>query len=119
MQHCRKWIARRAAYAAAAIMLACLAPSARAAGPADAAELQAGRTLFISGAVPACAVCHTLAEAGASGQVGPSLDELKPDAGRVEMAVRNCIGVMPAFESLSDEEVAAVSRYVAHAVAAE
>jgi cytochrome c6 len=70
-----------------------------------------GRKLFVS-VVPACALCHTLKDAGATGAVGPSLDELKPDAARVEKAVRNGIGQMPAFPQLSDAQVQALARYV-------
>ena len=73
---------------------------------------EAGRKLFTKTAVPACAVCHTLKNAGATGEIGPSLDELKPDASRVEKAVRNGIGQMPAFKSLSDEDVKALAAYV-------
>lgn len=75
----------------------------------------AGKTLFNQTAVPACAVCHTLKNAGATGEIGPSLDELKPDASRVEKAVRNGIGQMPAFPGLSDEQVKALAAYVAQA----
>ena len=53
-----------------------------AAWAADPAELARGKELFTK-IQPACAVCHTLQAAGAEGQVGPVLDELKPDAGRV------------------------------------
>lgn len=74
---------------------------------------EAGKKLFNHTAVPACAVCHTLKDAGAAGEIGPSLDELKPDASRVEKAVRNGIGQMPAFSSLSDEQIKTLSKYVA------
>jgi len=61
-----------------------------------------------------CAGCHTLAAAGASGDVGPDLDELQPDADRVEEQVRSGGGGMPAFEdTLSDAEIDAVSQFVA------
>ena len=46
-----------------------------------------GKKLFTTLAVPACAVCHTLKDAGAEGAVGPVLDELKPDAARVSKAL--------------------------------
>jgi len=110
--------ARRSFSAAAlAALLACSAGAA-AAGP-DEAQMEAGRKLFTAGATPACAICHALQDAGASGAVGPDLDELKPDAARVEAAVRNGIGVMPAFETLSDEDVQTLSRYVAAASGAQ
>ncbi len=72
-----------------------------------------GKKLFTQVAAPACAVCHTLRHAGATGEIGPNLDELKPDASQVEKAVRNGIGQMPAFKNLSDAEIAALAKYVA------
>lgn len=101
---------------AVAASLLCLAgQSTRAAETADA---EAGRALFLKGATPACAVCHTLADAGSAGTIGPNLDELKPDAGRVAQAVRNGIGVMPAFEALSDADVQTLAKYVSSATGA-
>jgi mono/diheme cytochrome c family protein len=51
------------------------------------------------------------------GEVGPILDDLKPDAERVKAAVVNGIGVMPAYEeTLTQEQIDAVARYVATAV---
>jgi mono/diheme cytochrome c family protein len=76
-------------------------------------NLEAGKKLFTQTAVPACAVCHTLAHAGAQGVIGPDLDELKPDASRVEKALRNGIGQMPAFKGLSEEQVKTLAKYVA------
>ena len=61
-----------------------------------------------------CGNCHTLSAANATGNVGPNLDELQPDAATVEEQVRSGGGGMPAFEGeLSDDEIAAVSEYVA------
>jgi cytochrome c6 len=90
--------------------------SAPAAGPAAGADvLAAGKRLFTQG-TPACATCHTLRHAGAEGAIGPNLDELGPDAARVEKAVRNGIGVMPPFAGkLSDEEIGQLASYVAAA----
>ncbi|MEP6608691.1 MAG: cytochrome c [Burkholderiaceae bacterium] len=83
---------------------------------ANAAETDdRGRQLFVKEAMPPCAVCHTLADAGASGAVGPSLDELKPDADRVLKAVKAGFGQMPAFPQLSDEQLQTLARYVARA----
>tara|TARA_B100001540_G_scaffold207687_1_gene182937 strand:- start:481 stop:789 length:309 start_codon:yes stop_codon:yes gene_type:complete len=60
-----------------------------------------------------CAMCHTLSDAGSSGNIGPNLNEVKPDVGRVVLAVTNGIGVMPAFEGiLTSEEIEAVAKYV-------
>jgi cytochrome c6 len=86
-----------------------LLAAALAATPALADEV--GRRLFTT-VTPACAVCHTLKDAGAAGAVGPSLDELKPDAARVVKALRNGIGQMPAFVHLTEEQVQALARYV-------
>ena len=72
-----------------------------------------GRVLFTRTAVPACAICHTLKHAGAEGAIGPSLDELKPDAARVEKAIRNGIGQMPANTVLTDDQIKLLARYVA------
>ncbi len=80
---------------------------------ADPARLALGKRVFTELAEPGCGVCHMLADAGTTGTVGPVLDSLKPDAGRVATAVTNGIGVMPAFEDLTPEQVAAVALYVA------
>ena len=81
---------------------------------ADPAELERGKRLF--GTVqPACATCHTLAAAGSEGQVGPVLDELRPDAARVLRALRSGIGIMPSFaERLSEQDLRALASFVAH-----
>lgn len=75
-----------------------------------------GKKLFTESAVPACSICHAMKQAGAVGEVGPSLDELKPDAARVEKALRNGIGQMPAFKTLSEAQIKLLSAYVASAV---
>ena len=60
-----------------------------------------------------CATCHTLSEAGSVGNIGPNLNEIKPDINRVIAAVTNGIGVMPAYQGeLSPEEIEAVAYYV-------
>lgn len=86
-------------------------------GAAADALTDEGRRLFNGGVAPApaCALCHALKDAGASGAVGPNLDELKPDAARVEQVLRNGMGPMPAFRNLSDEQVSLLARYVARA----
>ncbi len=85
----------------------------------DAAQMALGKKLFNT-SVPACAVCHTLKDAGAEGAVGPVLDELKPGASRVSKALRDGLGAMPSFKAtLSEAEIAALSYYVARATGAE
>ena len=78
------------------------------AAAADPAELARGKELFTK-IQPACAVCHTLQAAGAEGQVGPVLDELKPDAGRVLRALKAGIGVMPSYAERMSEKYAQVN----------
>ncbi len=95
---------------AASLLLAPLVAGAQAGAGKD----EAARKLFTSTAQPPCGLCHVLADAGTSGRIGPSLDELKPDADRVTRALRQGVGVMPAFEeSLTDEQIATLARYVA------
>jgi cytochrome c6 len=61
-----------------------------------------------------CGSCHVLEAAGTSGTTGPNLDEVQPDRATVEEQVRNGGGGMPAFEGdLTDEQITAVSQYVA------
>jgi mono/diheme cytochrome c family protein len=61
-----------------------------------------------------CSTCHTLAAAGAKGQVGPDLDTLKPSAALVARQVTHGGGGMPAFANqLSAQQIDAVARYVA------
>ena len=76
-----------------------------------------GERIFMELAQPPCKLCHTLAAAGAEGEIGPDLDELKPTQERVRMAVEGGVGNMPPFgETLTREQIEAVSRYVADAV---
>jgi mono/diheme cytochrome c family protein len=79
----------------------------------DDATMELDKKVFIELAEPQCAICHTLKDAGSEGEIGPILDELKPTEEQVEQAVRSGLGVMPAFENLTDEEILAVSKYVA------
>ncbi|NJM34930.1 MAG: cytochrome c [Rhodomicrobium sp.] len=80
---------------------------------AEAAKLELGKKVFTELAEPGCPICHTLADAGAKGEVGPSLDTMKPDFERVETAVSVGVGAMPPYENLTDEQIKAVALYVA------
>lgn len=72
-----------------------------------------GRKVFMELAQPPCHLCHTLKAAGAEGTIGPSLDELKPDLEKALQAVRNGVGIMPAFnDKLTTEQISAVARFV-------
>ena len=99
-----------------ALAMAGAAGSCMAEGSADAAMLARGKALFQTEATPACAVCHTLADAGAAGAVGPNLDELKPGLEQVKRALIDGVGVMPSFaDTLSEDELNAVAEYVVSA----
>jgi mono/diheme cytochrome c family protein len=63
-----------------------------------------------------CGSCHTLADAGTSGTIGPNLDDAAPDAATVKAYVRGGGGSMPSFgDDLSNAEIDAVAAYVASA----
>ena len=60
-----------------------------------------------------CAACHTLSDAGSIAEIGPNLNQIRPQVQTILMAVKNGIGVMPAMDGiLSDEEIEAVAHYV-------
>jgi cbb3-type cytochrome c oxidase subunit III len=60
-----------------------------------------------------CSSCHTLKAAGATGTVGPNLDQLKPNLARVQRQVTNGGAVMPAFKGkLTAQQIAAVAKFV-------
>jgi len=72
-------------------------------------DLTAGKSQFET----TCAACHTLAEAGTHGSVGPNLDKLKPNDALVTKQVTNGGGGMPAFGGqLSKSQIANVAGYV-------
>ena len=78
---------------------------------ASVAQMELGLKVYNNKAQ--CGMCHTLQAAGAEGQIGINLDQLKPLMPQVIMAVTNGNGVMPAFEGmLSSEEIDAVAYYV-------
>ena len=57
-------------------------------------------------ATAGCAGCHTLKAANAKGQIGPNLDELKPDQPTVVRQVRSGGNGMPSFkERLSGNQI--------------
>ena len=73
--------------------------------------LDLGKNIFLEKGN--CASCHSLSDAASNADIGPNLDIIKPDVGRVVIAVTNGIGVMPAYEGmLTTEEIEAVALYV-------
>jgi cytochrome c6 len=86
------------------------AEPAQAAGEGDAT---AGKDVF---STAGCGGCHTLEDAGSSGEVGPNLDEAKPDRELVIERVTNGMGPMPSFkDELSEEQIRDVAAYVVQA----
>jgi cytochrome c6 len=62
-----------------------------------------------------CAACHTFEPAGATGMVGPNLDNVNLTAEQVQRQVENGSGAMPAFKDrLSQAEIREVSNFVAN-----
>ncbi len=60
-----------------------------------------------------CGVCHTLQASGSEGNIGPNLDQLKPQTEQIISAVTNGIGVMPSWNGiLTTDEIEAVAHYV-------
>ncbi|WP_445152177.1 c-type cytochrome [Baekduia sp. Peel2402] len=77
-------------------------------------QARSGQAIFTT---VGCSTCHTLAAAGAKGQVGPNLDTVKATQAAVAKQVIHGGGGMPAFANqLSPSEIKAVARYVAQAV---
>jgi mono/diheme cytochrome c family protein len=62
-----------------------------------------------------CAACHTFEPAGATGMVGPNLDNVNLTEAQVQRQVENGGGGMPAFKDrLSQAEIREVARFVAN-----
>lgn len=63
-----------------------------------------------------CKGCHTLKEAGATGTVGPNLDQAQPPLSKVVPQVLNGGGAMPPFKGqLSTKQIADVAAFVVKA----
>jgi cytochrome c6 len=73
----------------------------------------AGKTVFTS---KGCTSCHTLKDAGATGTVGPNLNETHPTLGRAIDRLLNGKAAMPSFKSqLTTKQIADVAAYVVKA----
>jgi cytochrome c6 len=71
-----------------------------------------GRSIFTEN----CGSCHTLADAGTSGTIGPNLDQSMPSRDLAVDRVTNGMGAMPSFrDTLSPEQIQAVAEYVSTA----
>jgi mono/diheme cytochrome c family protein len=77
-------------------------------------ELAEGKEIFTGTA--GCGGCHTLSDAGTSGNVGPNLDQAKPSKALAVDRVTNGKGPMPPFKGqLSPAQIQAVATYVSSA----
>jgi cytochrome c6 len=79
-------------------------------GGGNAALLAQGKQLFQQN----CGTCHTLADAGTNGKVGPVLDQVKPNKQLVLSAIKNGglgSGTMPA-NIVTGKDADAVATYV-------
>lgn len=97
-----------------AYMLAVLALMPATAMAQESEKFAIGKEVFLERSVPQCAICHSLADANATGEIGPNLDELRPSEEQVRTAVAQGFDVMPSYgDLLTKEEIAAVAHYVA------
>jgi cytochrome c553 len=79
-------------------------------GAAAEGDAAAGKQVF---ATAGCTSCHTLADAGSTGAVGPNLDDAKPPHDLVVERVTNGMGAMPPFkDQLSAKQIQDVAAYV-------
>jgi len=86
-------------------------------GEAGGGNAAAGKAVFTSAG---CVNCHTLAAAGATGTVGPNLDEAHPSADKVVERVTEGKGVMPSFKGqLSDQQIQDVAAFVSSSTRGE
>jgi mono/diheme cytochrome c family protein len=78
-----------------------------------AASAHPGAAAFAN-ALP-CGTCHTLADAGTGGAVGPNLDSAKPDYKTALEFITNGKGGMPSFkqQGLTDDQLKCIAGYVA------
>ena len=80
-------------------------------GETPAGDPVAGKEIFLGAS--GCTGCHTLADAGSSGTVGPNLDDAMPSFDLAYDRVTNGQGGMPSFAtSLTDQQRADVAAYV-------
>ena len=76
-------------------------------------DAAAGKQVFESAG---CVACHTLADAGSTGTVGPNLDDAKPPATLVVTRVTDGAGAMPSFkDKLTEQQIQDVAAYVSSA----
>jgi mono/diheme cytochrome c family protein len=98
-----------AAYVASVAGLPVQGGGAEAGGGGAGGDSTDGKAIFTSN----CGSCHTLADAGTNGNVGPNLDQAKPSRELAVERVTNGKGAMPPFKGqLTEEQIQAVAGYV-------
>jgi cytochrome c6 len=86
------------------------APPTETSPPPPKGDPKAGKQVFLTAG---CTGCHTLKDAGATGTVGPNLDDLKPPYDLVIDRVTHGKGVMPSFsDKLDAAQIEDVAAYV-------
>ena len=76
---------------------------------APAKNAASGKDIFLAN----CGSCHTLADAGTSGTVGPNLDQAKPGLEKAVQQIKNGGGGMPPFGGqLTDAQIQTLARYI-------
>ncbi len=94
---------------AVAAYVASVAGKPGAAKPPSGGQTTSGKDIFTAN----CGGCHTLADAGTTGTVGPNLDQAKPPRPLVVTRVTNGKSPMPPFKGvLTDAQIQAVADYV-------
>ncbi len=82
--------------------------------PAGGGDQAAGKEVFLG--VGGCGSCHTLADAGTSGSIGPNLDDASPSLDLALDRITNGQGAMPSFSGqLTEQQIADVAAYVSGA----
>jgi mono/diheme cytochrome c family protein len=104
------YVAKCAANPNCGVTAATNAPPPATGGGGTKAAAPDGKQVFTTAG---CAGCHTLKAAGATGTVGPNLDQVKPTEAKVEHQVTVGGGAMPAFKGrLTPAEIKAVAKFV-------
>jgi len=82
--------------------------------PAGGGDTAAGKEVFLGAG--GCGSCHTFADAGTSGSIGPNLDDSAPSLDLALDRITNGQGAMPSFSGqLTEQQIADVAAYVSGA----